>query len=468
VQVPSGVAVLGDHSWAVIKGRDALSVAWDNSAAENRSSPEMMAEYRKQAEGAGIEAMARGDAAEALAKADKVHDFEFTFPFLAQAPLEPLNGVIEWNGNAARLWAGCQLHTLDQWAVAEVLGISRDSVSIETPYTGSSFGRRAYSNSDWIRELAEVAKVSKLGRPIQVFWTREDDLAGGVYRPMALHKAKVAMGKDGLIAGWSHKVVCKSLVKGTPWEPALQKSGADRGSIGGVTELDYAIPNMTVQSYNAITPIPVGFWRSVGDSHNVFASETIMDVLANESGADPIEFRIKHLMGRDRNEIPIRVLKHVADLADWTRSPDDGVGRGVAFSRDHIFRKSTHVAVIAEVASENGETIVQRIFVAVDCGAPINPNVIKTQVESSVVFALSTVLRNEITHHRGEVEQHNFDEYEPARMAETPEIVVSILPSDEQPVGIGEAAVAPVAPAIANAMANLTGQRVFDLPLRSL
>ena len=462
LELPNGVAVLAENSWAAIKGREALEIEWDYSEAEVRSTSEMWDEYRELAKGNGLVASKKGNIISALGESDHVEEFEFTVPFLAHASLEPLNAVIELDANGAQVWAGCQLHTLDQWAVADTLGIDREKVQIKTPFTGSSFGRRAYSRSDWMVELAEVAKASQSGRPIQVLWTREDDLAGGVYRPMALHQARVGIDQSGKLSGWEHKVVCKSLMKGTPWEIYLLENGADRASTGGLTEAPYVVPNMEVTSFNAETPIPVGFWRSIGDSHNLFALETIMDDMALAAGIDPITFRLNHFEGTGRET---KVLKRVAEISNWGNGLPENIGQGVALTKDHLIGKTTHVAMVAEVKADGETYSVEKIFVAVDCGIPINPNIIRTQVESSISFAISTVFSNAITHDQGIVEQTNFDSYEPTRMWDMPEVVVDILPTDNAPSGIGEAAVAPVAPAIVNAIFSVTGVRHRSLPI---
>lgn len=463
VEVPSGVAVLAENTWAAMQGRAALELDWDDSAAETRSSAEMWEDYERLSQTEGLMALDRGDVEDGFAVTPDIGHFSVRVPFLAHAPLEPLNATIELVEGGARVWAGCQLHTLDQWAVADALDLPRDAVRIETPFTGSSFGRRAYSRSDWMVELAHMAGASRAGRPVQILWTREDDLAGGVYRPMALHKARVGLGPDGRLHSWDHQVVCKSLMKDTPWEIYLQEGGVDRASVGGLVESPYAVPNMRIRSMNAETPIPVGFWRSIGDSHTVLAQELIMDVMAERAGVDPLAFRIAHLGGDLRERA---VLDRVTEMAGWGRERAPGEGLGLALSKDHIIGKTTHVAMVAEVVDRGAAfPEITRIFTAVDCGIPVNPNIIRTQVESSVSFAISTIWHNAITHQNGVVEQSNFDSYEPTRMWDMPEVVLELLPSDAPPSGIGEVAVAPVAPSVLNAIYAATGRRHFNLPL---
>lgn len=461
--VPSGVVVLAETTWAAIKGRAALDITWDATHAETRSSAAFLEDYRAAPFGEGGLARDRGDLGSGFEAATLVRDFEFTFPYLAHAPLEPLNAVIEADAEGARVWAGCQLHTLDQWAVAEALGVDRDAVTIETPFTGSSFGRRAYSRSDWMVELGHVARNSRLGRPIQILWTREDDLSGGVYRPLTLHRARVGLGEDGRIAAWDHDLVSQSLIRDTPWSEYLREDGFDRIIASGVANQPYDIPAFRVSVHDPFSPVPVGFWRSVGDSHNKFATETIMDALARDSGQDPLAFRLAHLGDGPEQRRAQTVLHAAAELADWDNREHRGLG--LALTTETILGSSTHVGMISEVRLEGGRPRVTRVFVAVDCGVPINPNIITTQVESSISFAYSTVFRNAITLEDGVVTQSNFHDYEPTRFDEMPQVAVRIIPSEVRPSGIGEAAVSTFAPSVSNALAALTGQMPEGLPL---
>ena len=461
--VPSGVAVLAENTWAAIKGREALETTWDNTQAEMRSSDAFFEDYKAHAFGEGGVAAERGDLAPGFEVATIVREFEYTFPYLAHAPLEPLNAVIETHAEGARVWAGCQLHTLDQWAVADALGVDRDAVEIETPFTGSSFGRRAYSRSDWMVELAHVAKNSRLGRPIQILWTREDDIAGGVYRPLTLHRARVGMDGDGRLVAWDHDVVSQSLIQNTPWAQYLREDGFDRIIASGVANLPYDVPAFRVSVHDPQSPVPVGFWRSVGDSHNKFATETILDVMAHETGQDPLALRLAHL-GDEHEQLRARhVLNDVADLSGWF----DRGGRalGLAMTTESILGSSTHVGMVTEVAEVDGAPRVVRVYVSVDCGVPINPNIIRTQVESSISYAYSTVFRNAISLKDGVVEQSNFHDYEPTRFDEMPEIEIRIVQTDVTPSGIGEAAVSTFAPSALNAIFALTGQRFDRLPI---
>lgn len=461
---PVGVAVVAEDSWAAIKGRDALQMTWTTDHAELRSSGDIVADYKRMAaSGPGVSVMDRGDATTALANAAQVAEFEFDFPYLAHAPMEPLTCVMERTSDGVAIWAGCQAHTIEQRAVAKILDLTEDQVTINTTYAGASFGRRTNPRTDWITELAHIINQTETGRPIQLLWTREDDIRGGAYRPLAYHTGRVGLDGDGKISGWEHRIVCQSLVTGTPWTSPRAERGVNRSSVGGVIETTYDIPDFKVGSHTPASPVPVCFWRSVGDGHNGFVMETVMDELAALAGQDPLDFRLAHLSGDARKQ---RVLTTAAERAGWGTPTADGKGRGVACMFDDMRRKRTYVALVADVTATDTMLRVDRVVAAVDCGIVINPNIVISQIEGSIGFALSTVLGNEITLDKGRVEQSNFDDYAPARMTDMPEIKVHLLPSDRPASGVGEAAVAPLAPAVGNAVFAATGHRARSLPLR--
>ena len=462
VRIPSGIAVLAEDTWAAIRGREALVVEWDDADAETRSTPAILEDYRARAGEPGVVALDRGDAREALDAAAERIDYEFVFPYLAHAPMEPLTCVMERSGDGVEVWAGCQIHTVEQDAVAAVLGIEAEQVRIHTVFAGASFGRRANPRTDWVPELAAILRESGTDRPVQLVWTREDDIRGGCYRPMSLHRGTVGVDAQGTVVGWKHRIVCASLVAGTPWSYPAAEAGLDRGAIGGIAETPYRIPSFRVEAHSPRSPVPVGFWRSVADQHSGFVLETLVDELAHRAGRDPLEYRLAHLPDDPRQRA---VLERAAAEAGWGETLPEGRGRGVAAIFDDAVRRRTYVAMVAEVSRTGDRLRVERIVAAVDCGVVINPNVVRAQIEGSVSFALSTVLRNEITLRDGLVEQSNFHDFEPTRLAEMPRVEVHLIASEEPPSGIGEAGVAPVAPAVANAVSAVTGHRFRSLPL---
>jgi isoquinoline 1-oxidoreductase subunit beta len=459
VQVPSGVAVLAKDTWAAMRGRDALRVRWDTSHAETRSVEDMLEDYRKTLSTPGLVALQRGDAEKGLSTATKTVEGEFTFPFLAHAPMEPMNAVMERTRDGVEMWGGSQLQTFDTSVAAQVLGLKPDQVTIHTLFSGGSFGRRANGASDWTAELANIVKAMKAHAPVHVVWTREDDIRGGYYRPLALHRVRAGLDDTGRIVGWHHQVASKSIMIGTPMEPFGVKDGVDHTTVEGIVDTDYALEDLTVQAFNQKTAIPVLWFRSVGNNHTAFVMETMMDELARAAGKDAVLFR-QALLAKDARAVA--VTKLAAERAGWGAPVPPGKGRGFAYH--HSF--GTRVAMVADVSVVGTEIHVERVVAAVDCGVAVNPDLVVSQVEGSVGFALSTVLRNRITLNGGRVIQGNFNDYEPTRIYEMPKVEVHIVPSTEAPSGIGEPPVPPLAPAIANAVHSLTGQRLRSLPLQ--
>mgnify|MGYP001278393668 CR=1 FL=1 len=458
VEIPTGVAVVARDTWSAMQGRDALTVEWDFSEAEDRSTDAIMAGYKELAKTPGIMAANRGDAAGALLKAAKVIEAEFEFPYLAHAAMEPLNGVIEPTADGVTIWAGSQFQTVEQMTVGAILGLKPEQVRIETLFSGGSFGRRATPTADYLAEAATILKATGSKAPIHLVWTREDDMKAGYYRPMVYHKVRAGLDEAGNVSAWEHVIVGKSILIGSPFEAVMVKDGLDATSVEGASDTSYAIPNLYASVHNAKEGVPVLWWRSVGHTHTAHVMETMIDELAHAAGKDPVASRLDLLKEHPR---PSAALRLAAEKAGWGETLPAGRGRGVAVHESF----SSYVAMVADVTVTDGEVKVDRIVAAVDCGLAINPDVVKAQVEGSVGFALSAVLRNRITMVDGEVEQANFDTYEPTRMPEMPTVEVHIVPSAEAPTGIGEPGVPTIAPAIANAVFAATGKRLRSLPL---
>lgn len=459
-QLPTGVAVYATNSWAAIEGRKALAIEWDKKRAETRSTEKIFEEYRAKLASPGLQASTRGDVKTALAGADKVIEAEFTFPYLAHAPMEPLNCTLEVSETGAELWSGCQLQTIDQMVLAHILDVKPEQVKINTMLGGGSFGRRGNPSADWTTELGYAAKAIGGKAPIHLLWTREDDIKGGFYRPMVLHKVRIGLSNDGSISGWDHQLVSKPIFPGTPFEASsVNKEGLDATSVEGIADTPYAIRDMAVTQHNVDSAVPVLWWRSIGHTHTAYAMETLIDELAKASSVDPLAFRLRLLKDDTRN---VAVLQLAAKKAGWGEALPAGRGRGVAFHKSF----GTRVAMVAEVTAAANSFKVDRIVAAVDVGVAINPDIVTAQIEGAIGFALSMVLRNAITLRDGMVEQSNFDDYEPTRMREMPKVEVHIVPSTEPPSGIGEPGLPPVAPAVGNALAAVTGQHRRSLPLR--
>ncbi|MFL9864039.1 xanthine dehydrogenase family protein molybdopterin-binding subunit [Paraburkholderia fungorum] len=461
VQVPGGVAVVAKGFWAAKQGRDALKVEWDDSTAEKRSSDAIMAEYRQLAEQPGASARKEGDATQALAGAAKKISATYTFPYLAHAPMEPLDAVVKLTADSCEIWAGDQFQTVDQGNAARTAGLDPQQVKIHTLYAGGSFGRRANTRSDYIVEAVSIAKaLGANGTPVKLQWTREDDIHGGLYRPMYFHKLDAGLSADGKLVGWRHRIVGQSILAGTPFASVMVKNGIDSTSVEGAANVAYAIPNISVELTTTQTGVPVLWWRVVGSSHTAFAVEAFIDEAAHAAGKDPFVFRRDLLAHEPRMR---GVLELAAQKAGWDPAKPLPKGRGRGIAVAEAFQ--TFVAQVAEVSvDKDGNVKVERVVCAVDCGTPINPDVIAAQMEGGIGFGLGAALHSAITLKDGKVEQNNFDGYQVLRIAEMPKVEVHIVQSGEAPTGVGEPGVAPVGPAVANAIFAATGRRMQSLP----
>jgi isoquinoline 1-oxidoreductase subunit beta len=459
VQVPRGIAVVAKGFWAAKQGRDALKVEWDDTHAEKRSSATLMEQYRQLAEQPALSARKDGDAVKAIASAARKLSAGYEFPFLAHAPMEPLDAVVKLTANSCEIWAGDQFQTVDQANAARTAGLSPEQVSIHTLYAGGSFGRRANLVSDYIVEAVSIAKAYGAdGTPIKLQWTREDDLHGGLYRAMYFHKLEAGLSDKGELTGWRHVVVGQSIMADSIMA-AMIKDGIDSTSVEGASTIAYAIPNISVELSTTKNPVPILWWRVVGSSHTVFAVEAFLDEVAHAAGEDSFTFRRKLLAHEPRMKA---VLELAADKAGWSSGPmPKGKGRGIAVAEAF----NTYVAQVAEVSvDEAGRIKVERVVCAVDCGTAINPDIITAQMEGGIAFGLGAVLYGAITLKDGRVEQDNFNSYRVLRMNEMPKVEVYIVPSTLPPTGVGEPGVAPLGPAVANAVFAASGKRIHVLP----
>ena len=459
VKVPQGVAVLAQSTWAAIKGRDALKVSWDESKAEKRSTADIIAEYKALLDKPGLVARKDGDAEAALTKAAKVITADFEFPYLAHAPMEPLDCVVRYDGASAEIWTGSQMQTVDHGTACSVLSLKPEAVQLHTLWAGGSFGRRAIANSHFVAEACEIAKAYGKPVPIKVIWTREDDVKGGYYRPVYVHRLRAGLDKDGNVVAWHHRIVGQSIMAGTAFESMTVKGGVDGTSVEGANNLPYAIPNLSVELHSVKIGVPVLWWRSVGATHTAHATEHMIDLLAKEAGKDPVAFRLTMLKDKPRHA---GALKLAAEKAGWGSPVPTGTTRGVAL---HESFKS-YVAQIADVALKaDGSFKVTRVVSAIDCGVAVNPDVVHAQMEGGIGFGLGAALRGEITLKGGEVEQANFDSYAPLRMSDMPKVESYIVASAEAPSGAGEPGTPLILPAVANALLSATGQRTLRLPM---
>jgi isoquinoline 1-oxidoreductase beta subunit len=458
VNVGSGVAVIAEGFWAAKRGRDALQVDWHLPAASRVSSDELRAQFRQTARAPGMVAREEGDVQAALAAAARTLEADYEVPYLAHAALEPLNCTVDLRAGAMDLWIGTQFQTVDHAAAATAAGLPPDTVRLHSTYLGGGFGRRANPVADYVVEAVKVARAA--GAPVQLIWTREDDMRGGFYRPMFHSRMRGGLDAAGEITAWTHTIVGQSIMAGTPFAAFAVKNGIDGTSVEGAEDVPYAVPNLRVDLHTVKTPVPVLWWRSVGHSHTAFVVESFLDELAHAAGQDPLALRRTLLAGKPRH---LGVLELAAARAGWGTPPPAGRARGLAVH--HSF--GSFVAMVAEVGLEQGRPRVHRVTVAVDCGRTVNPDTVRAQMEGAVGFALTAALFGEITLSDGRVQQSNFHDYKLLRVHEMPAVDVHIVESTEPSSGVGEPGVPPLAPAVGNALFALTGRRVRRLPIRA-
>jgi isoquinoline 1-oxidoreductase beta subunit len=457
----TGVAVVADKFWPAKQGRDRLKIEWDTSGVERADSSQLWTKYKELARTTGNVAVARGDARaiEKIAAANRIVA-EYEFPYLAHTPMEPLNTTVRFDGDRAEVWAGSQFQTLDQAAIAEVLGLKPENVTFHTEMAGGGFGRRAVADSHVQREVAEVAKRMR-AIPVKLVWTREDDVRGGYYRPMHLHRVEIGIGADGLPASWRHVIVGQSLLAGTPFA-MMMKDNLDPTTVEGVNDTHYVIPNFHVSAHHPKVNVPVLWWRSVGHTHTAFVMETLVDELAVRARMDPFAYRRK-LLKPEAKKLRAALDLLEAKSAAWRRRLPKNQAVGIACHESF----GTGVACAAQVSIENNRPRIHRATLAVDCGLAVNPLGIESQFQAGVAFGLSQLMaKGAITLRDGVVEQRNFDSYVLPYMPDAPVAVdVHIVPSTEAPSGCGEPPVPVISPAVVNALTRLTGKRYRSLPL---
>lgn len=459
VATPRGIAVIGEHMWAAVKGREAVTVVWDDAKAEKRGSAEILAEYRA-AVGKPGKAVARndGDAEKAFAAAAKVIEATYEFPYLAHAALEPLNAVVRKNGDIIEVWAGHQMPDVYQFIVSQIAGVTPDKVTLHVMKTGGGFGRRAVFDGDVIAEATAVAKALDWKYPIKVQWTRDNDMKGGRYRPAYVHRVKAGLDGEGRLVAWNNHIAGQSILTGTMFEKMLVTNGVDLTSVEGAANIPYAIPNLKVELSTMEAGVPVLWWRSVGSTHTAFAVESFLDEVAEAAGKDPVQFRLEMLENSPRHAA---VLKLAAEKAGWGNPPGEGRYRGIALAESF----NTVVAQVVEISMPKGADVkVERVVAAVDCGTVINPDQVRAQVEGGIGFGLGAILQEELTLTAGKVDQANYDSYMPLRIGQMPTVEVHTIASDAAPTGIGEPGVPPVGPALANAVYAATKKRIRLLP----
>lgn len=454
--IPSGVAVYARDSWAAQRGAAALEVDWDMAKAETRSTDQMFAEHSKIARTPGAQAEAVGDAAAALGRAARTIDATFYFPFLAHAPMETMDYVVEKKGEGIAVHAGSQFQVGEMRAMCGAAGVPFEKSALVQHYAGGSFGRRATPVMFDGTEAAMCARAYGFAAPVKVVASRENDLTGGWYRPLTVHRVRAGVDAQGNISGWDQVVAAKSITKGTMFEGPSIKQGVDPSIIEGTSQ--YTIGDFRLGQHLTESGVPVLWWRSVGHTTTAFVKETLIDELLEMGGKDLVEGRLALL----KHERAKGVLRKAAEMSGFGKPPKKGRAKGIAVHESF----DSFVAQVAEVSKgPDGLPKVHKVWCAVDCGIAVNPDIIRAQMEGGIGYGLGHALYAELTlGEGGMVQQTNFDTYRSLRIGEMPDIEVAIIPSIEKPSGVGEPGLPPIAPAVANAWRKLTGKAVRRLP----
>ncbi len=461
----AGVVVYGEDTWSAFQARRAVNVEWDFSNADNRSSDEIKAELIA-AVNAEPQFMAKGNGMDsvesALSGAATVIEKDFYLPYLAHATMEPLTCTVEPTEDGVVLHDGSQFPSGGHGALTAVLNLPPEKVKVNTLYAGGTFGRRATTTADYQVEAALAFVLLGGDRPVKLVWSREDDLSGGYFRPAAAHKVRVGLNAAGDIVGWDHRLALKPIFKGSPLEQFMVFNGVDFSSVEGVADTLYDIPEHFVGLTDFQTPVTVSWWRSVGHSHTAYVMESMMDMAASAAGRDPVEYRLAYLSGGSPEQQRLaNVLRLVAEKSGWDTPVAQGRARGVALHKSF----DSYVAEVIEISRNANDAVhIEKVTCAVDCGVPVNPDVIKAQMEGGIGYGIGHVMRNEITFTNGVVDQFNFPQYQPLRINDISEIETHIVASAEKPSGVGEPGLPPSGPALANAIA-VSGPRVTHLPM---
>ncbi|MEK8053482.1 molybdopterin cofactor-binding domain-containing protein [Ideonella sp. DXS22W] len=454
-----GVAVIADGYWPATQGRAALKIDWATDGVEKVDSARQLAQYRALAAQPGPRHFDADMAP--LAGAAHTIEAEFQFPYLAHAPMEPLNCTVQLADDGAQLWVGSQMPGLDGMAASKVLGLKPEQVRVHVQMAGGGFGRRAIPTSEYVVEACGIARAARsagLAGPVRTVWSREDDIAGGYYRPMHLHRARIGIDAQGKVLAWDHVLVGQSILKGTFFEAMLVKNGIDGTAVEGLRE-PYDIP-MRLTVHHPQVNVPVLWWRSVGSTHTAYVMETLIDEIARRTKQDPVAYRLAQFGARHPRHRD--ALQLAVDQSGYgKRSLPAGRAWGVAVHESF----ETVVAYVVEASLKDGKPVLHSVTAGVHCNLVVNPRTVETQVQGAALMGLAMCLPGHaVTLKDGVVDQHNFHEFMLPRITEMPQVAVHVVPSADPPTGMGEPGLPPLAPAFANAIAALTGQAPRQLP----
>lgn len=454
VPIERGIAVCAATPEAAWKGKAALNATWDQGTAPDLSNDTLAKVFLAGLEKEGPLGRKEGDAQKALKQAAKKNTATYLLPYLCHVTMEPMNCTADVRKDGCDVWVPTQFQTRVLALASDVTGLRPDQINVHTTYLGGGFGRRA--EVDVVEEALQVSKA--VGKPVKVIWTREEDIKYDFYRPATSTRIEGGLDEKGGLIAWYHKIVCPSIFARV--FPSRVQGGIDPAAMDCLADLEYEVPNFTVEYVRMDTPVPVGFWRSVGASHNAFTIESFVDEMAVLAGRDPVEFRLALLKNHRR---AYRVVETAAEKAGWGKPVRKGMGRGIAWA----IAFGSYVAQTAEVSVEKDGTIkVHRVVCAVDCGPFVNPAIIMAQIKGAIIMGLGPALQEQVRFAEGGVASANFVDYQPLRMSRAPaEIEVHIVKSSDAQGGIGEPGLPPIAPAVANALFNATGVRLRNLPL---
>ncbi|PXX35270.1 xanthine dehydrogenase family protein molybdopterin-binding subunit [Undibacterium pigrum] len=458
-----GVAIIATGYWPAKQGRDVLKLEWDLGSVEKVDSVKQLASYKELAKQQG--ALKYNDDVSKIATAPHKLSAEFSFPYLAHTPMEPLNCTVSIKADKAELWMGTQMPGLDGFAASAALGLKPENIAIHTQMAGGGFGRRAIPSSDYVVEACHVAKAAVaagLDAPVRTLWSREDDVKGGYYRPMHVHRADIGFDAQGNILGWDHVIVGQSIVSGSPFEGMMVKNGVDATAVEGMKE-PYDMP-MRLSVHHPKINVPVLWWRSVGSTHTAFVMETLLDEIAETTKQDPVAYRLK-LMG-DKHPRHKAALELAVEKSGYGKKKlPAGRAYGVAVHESF----SSVVAYVVEASIKNGQPKLHKVTAGVHCNLAVNPKTVEAQVQGAALMGLSMCLPGAaITLKDGVVEQSNFGDFVVPRITDMPLVAVHIVPSADAPTGMGEPGLPALAPAFANAVARAGGKRWRELPYKQV
>lgn len=454
VRIDRGIAVSANTLDAAWKGKKALDVKWDKGSQPDLNNETLEKNFIQYLGKQGVVARNEGNVKNALSRAAKKIGATYILPYLAHVTMEPMNCAAHVLGDRCDIWVPTQNQTGVLQVAENITGLKPDQIHVHTTYLGGGFGRRG--ETDVVEEALQISKAT--GKPVKLIWTREEDIQNDFYRPGNCCKIEGGIDGKGNLTAWSHKVVVPSIFARV--FPQMMKSGIDPAAVEGISNMEYEIQNLYVEYVRIDTPIPVGFWRSVGSSHNAFTVESFVDELAHAAKKDPLEFRLNQLKKHPRSR---RVLELAAEKSGWGRPLKKGQGLGIAYH----FSFGSHVAQVSEVSvnKKDGTIKVHKVVCAVDCGPVVNPAIITAQMKGGIIMGLSAALKERVDFSKGGVETANFYNYNELRISEVPEIEVHLVKSQEEMGGIGEPGLPPIAPAVANAVFSAMGIRIRNLPM---